>query len=173
MCNYNFKVLRIKTNESYQTTARNFTSEEIAEEAWELVLTLPNIHHGFTQSAIFFFIFIMCAILTLIIKENGVCVKVFNKYISSHICHILFGIFVGLIERLLNYYQVFDEVDSVPMTAGFIASIRIPILLYASYGLYHPHFFKQLPYIVIYGVCGRVVFLVLVGVLIKAVAHYA
>ena len=170
--NYQFKVLHIRTNESHKLQVRNFTSEVIAEETLELVFTSPDINHGFTQSAMFFSIFVICSIATLVIKESQICVKVLNKYISSHICHIFLGIMFGLLERLLTTFYVIDVKEPVNMTPGFIASIRIPILLYASYGLYHPHFFKQLPYIILYGVCGRVIFLVLVGVIIKLVAHF-
>ena len=81
--NYQFKVLHIRTNESHKLQVRNFTSEVIAEETLELVFTSPDINHGFTQSAMFFFIFVICSIATLVIKESQICVKVLNKYDGS------------------------------------------------------------------------------------------
>ena len=51
---------------------------------------------------------------------------------------------------MLSQFQVI-------ITADVMMNFRIPILLYFGYCLYSPSFFKQLPYIVLYAIVGKII----------------
>ena len=144
------------------------TMDEFLGNITWLVFNPPDLNTNTTKATVGLVILIFCAITFVILKESAKWYKFLHKYISKYVFHILIGIIIGTIERSLKKYNIL-EVTPVYLTPYRLANIRVPIMLYASYELYHRYFFRQIPYLLIYGVIGNTFFMVLTGVLIKEI----
>jgi len=163
-----FKLIEINRTETFPDEVRN-TTDDYLKAVLELIINLPSINDGYSKGGFIFATCLICTIFSVFIKENKLCVQLVSKFISSHIFHIFFGFVVGKLDyHVISRGLKEDNENQINVTTNFLSGIRIPILLYSCYSCYHIYFFKQLPYIIAYGILGKTVFITLAGVLIKA-----
>jgi len=145
------------------------TTEDYEQDIAKLIYDLPSFNSGYVKAGFIFLTSLLCIIFSFIIKEHKICVQLVSKYISSHIFHIVLGILIGRLDIYLSSQGLLseDKAHHIIVTTNFLSGIRIPILLYSCYTCYHIYFFKQLPYIIAYGILGKTAFITLAGVLIK------
>ena len=73
------------------------------------------------------------------------------------------GMFVNLFIQIIHYFVQFERSSMLEMPPFFIEHVMItPIILHASFGLYHPHFFGQFWTIVIYAIVATVLNAILI-----------
>lgn len=151
-------------------TVRNTTADHLEGIVF---LKFPGLTDGRVQVMIVLIVSIICVLIAMVMKEVKPCVKI-NQFISSYFLHILLGMLLGLLELVLRRLDLLtvDSTNMINIPAGLLSSLRIPVLLHASYNLYHHHFFSQIVYILLYSIIMRIMFLALTSSL-HMMAHNA
>ena len=107
---------------------------------------------------------ILCVLIALNLKLNHFLIKV-NNFISSYVFYIILGMWFGLLEFSLRELDLMPDFNNpelqIHISGYLLGSLRVPVLLHASYNLYHHHFFSQIVYILLYSVLMRIIFLAL------------
>ena len=141
--------------------------ERFEEEVVDLIFTKPDINNAPTRLSLVIFIALICVIVNMHISQSAVLMKTTNKYISSQVFLLLFGVVIAGIEYICWEHGDMSGVSTVWISSEMLANFRMPIVVYGCYQLYSGHFARQFVYICIYGIVARFVQLGLVGVIIK------
>ena len=145
--------------------------ETFDEEIIWTIIYIPTLEDRYLKLFLLFVLLLFCTICSAIFKENKYIAKIINNFTSRHVFHILLGIILAQIEGVMVSYGLVDAMNPIEISGVALGEIRMPILLYASYSMYHHYFFKQLPYILVYGIAAKVVFLVLTALTLKIAAY--
>ena len=121
------RMFNIEEDDSWKHDIRNETLQ-FSEEQWSVVLHAPQLGEGATIASCAVFLSILCAIVTMTIKEDTAVIRALNKFISGHVCHILIGLIIALIEDFVRihhpyYFQhqgvsVFSDIHSIKFQTG-------------------------------------------------------
>jgi len=164
------QLFEIEEDDGWKHEIRNET-QQFAEAQWSVVIHAPQLGEGASIAGFAVILSIVCAIVTMTIKEDTAVIRALNKYISGHVCHILLGLMIASIEDFVRRYApIFQHQDIFKFSSSFLSDVRTPVLFFSCYSLYNRHFARQIIYIFLYGFCGRFIFLAITGFLIKWLA---
>jgi len=164
------QLFKIEEDDGWKHDIRNET-QQFSEAQWSVVIHAPQLGEGASIAGFAVILSIVCAIVTMTIKEDTAVIRALNKYISGHVCHILLGLMIASIEDFVRRYSpTFTHQDIFKFSSSFLSDVRTPVLFFSCYSLYNRHFARQIIYIFLYGFCGRFIFLAITGFLIKWLA---
>jgi len=164
------QLFKIEEDDGWKHDIRNET-QQFSEAQWSVVIHAPQLGEGASIAGFAVILSIVCAIVSMTIKEDTAVIRALNKYISGHVCHILLGLMIASIEDFVRRYSsIFNHQDIFKFSSSFLSDVRTPVLFFSCYSLYNRHFARQIIYIFLYGFCGRFIFLAITGFLIKWLA---
>ena len=133
---------------------------------WEVLVAIPGseMHRLYLISLL---LAIFTTFVVVILKKNSILKKITEFFPDS--CGIMFlGMLVNLSMMLIHYFVEFDRSALLDLkNPAVLEHITItPIILHASFGLYHPHFFGQFWTIVIYAIVATVLNAILIALML-------
>ena len=91
------KLFDIDEEDSWKHETRNETAQ-FSDGMWRVVIHSSGFSEGPTIAFAAALLSIVCAIVTMTIKEDTAVIRALNKYISSHVSHIILGLIIASLE---------------------------------------------------------------------------
>ena len=120
------QLFKIEEDDGWKHDIRNET-QQFSEAQWSVVIHAPQLGEGASIAGFAVILSIVCAIVTMTIKEDTAVIRALNKYISGHVCHILLGLMIASIEDFVRRYSptfthqgvsVFSDIHSIKFQTG-------------------------------------------------------
>ena len=138
---------------------------------WETLVAVPE-SEMYRVILIFLCLVIKTTLVAVILKHFSFLRKIMEFFPESTSLMAL-GMSVNLSIEIIRYFVPFDRSSLLNVPPFVIEHIMItPIILHASYGLYHPHFFGQFWTIVIYAIVATVLNAILIAVVMFLFNNY-
>ena len=118
------------------------------------------------QVTLAIFMVIVTTVMAILLKENSY-LKTVTQLIPESGMMLFFGVIVALILAVIES-MLFEKMEPIYLPHSIIQHILIaPIILHASYELYHPHFFGQIGTILILAFVATILNTVIIGLSLR------
>ena len=139
---------------------------------WETLVAIPR--GELNRVILVFLCLVITTTLVAVILKRFSFLKKIMEFFPESTSLMALGMFVNIVLQIIYYFVPFDRSPVLDVPPFVIEHIMItPIILHASYGLYHPHFFGQFWTIVIYAIVATVLNAILIAMVLFLFNKYA
>ena len=133
----------------------------------EILLNFSKLTDNNFQVTLALFMVIVTTVLAILLKENSY-LKTVTQLIPESGMMLFFGVIVALILAAIDSMLSEGKFHPIYLPHSIIQHILIaPIILHASYELYHPHFFGQIGTILIMAFVATILNTVIIGLSLR------